>query len=43
MVAKESYDGPMTAKGDEEVAAINVEENTQPDWTPDEERRAKRK
>lgn len=43
MGAREIYDGPFKAAGDEEVAAISVEENIQPDWTEEEERLAKRK
>ncbi|PQE18887.1 MFS transporter protein [Rutstroemia sp. NJR-2017a BVV2] len=43
MGAQDPYDGPANLKGDEEVAAVSVEENTQPDWTPEEERRVKRK
>jgi hypothetical protein len=45
MGAPEAYDGStnLNLKGDEEIAAITVDESTQPDWTPEEERRAKRK
>ncbi|CCD48822.1 hypothetical protein ACHAPF_004207 [Botrytis cinerea] len=43
MGAQETCDGPFKAAGDEEVAAISVEENIQPDWTQEEERLAKRK
>ncbi|TGO46846.1 hypothetical protein BOTNAR_0561g00020 [Botryotinia narcissicola] len=43
MGAQETYDGPFKATGDEEIAAISVEDNIQPDWTEEEERLAKRK
>lgn len=43
MGAQETYDGPFKATGDEEVAAMSVEDNVQPDWTEEEERLAKRK
>ncbi|PQE21617.1 MFS transporter protein [Rutstroemia sp. NJR-2017a WRK4] len=43
MGAQAPYDDPAALKGDEEVAAISLEESTQPDWTPEEERRVKRK
>jgi hypothetical protein len=43
MGAQAPYDDPPTLKGDEEVAALSIEESTQPDWTPEEERRVKRK
>ncbi|KAF7921135.1 uncharacterized protein EAE97_011403 [Botrytis byssoidea] len=43
MGAQETYDGPFKATGDDEIAAISVEGNIQPDWTEEEERLVKRK
>lgn len=43
MGIEETYDEGLHGKGDEEVAAITVDESTQPDWTEAEEKAAKRK
>lgn len=45
MVAKEAYDGlaAQTANSDEDIVAVNIDEDTVADWSDEEERKVKRK